>query len=218
MCSPFQVSPSGNPLAHLPSPCCYEGTSPPPPTHPLLPSCPDIPLHCSIKHSLARGPLLPLMSNKAILCHMCSWSHGSLHVYILFGWWSSPRELQGVLTSWHCCSPIPLEKEHTFLILSFLSYLFDLIPHTPAFPPFHEWLAHTSFWDYLSSSQFLEFSPSNSELANVSSSTFLPEYHHLYKSHLDQFKIATHFNLRYAYTYCFFSIALMTQLSYNLLF
>jgi hypothetical protein len=25
------------------------------------------------------------MSNKAILCHMCSWSHGSLHVYYLVG-------------------------------------------------------------------------------------------------------------------------------------
>ena len=28
-------------------------------------------------------PLLPLMSNKAILCHICSQHHGSLHVYSL---------------------------------------------------------------------------------------------------------------------------------------
>jgi hypothetical protein len=28
-----------------------------------------------------QGPLLPLMSNKAILYCICSWSHGSLHVY-----------------------------------------------------------------------------------------------------------------------------------------
>jgi hypothetical protein len=23
---------------------------------------------------------------------------------VFFGWWSSPRELQGVLAYWHCCS------------------------------------------------------------------------------------------------------------------
>jgi hypothetical protein len=30
-------------------------------------------------HSQAQGPLLPLMSKKANLCHICGWSHGSLH-------------------------------------------------------------------------------------------------------------------------------------------
>jgi hypothetical protein len=29
--------------------------------------------------------ILPLMSNKAILCHLCGQSHGSLHVYSLVG-------------------------------------------------------------------------------------------------------------------------------------
>jgi hypothetical protein len=29
--------------------------------------------------------LLPLMSNKAILCHICSHCHGYLHVYSLIG-------------------------------------------------------------------------------------------------------------------------------------
>jgi hypothetical protein len=32
------------------------------------------------------------MSNKAILCYICSWSQGFLHVYVLFGWWFSPWE------------------------------------------------------------------------------------------------------------------------------
>jgi hypothetical protein len=65
------------------SPCFYNST--PPPTHPLPPPCPGIPLHWGIKPSQDQGPLLPLMPNKAILCYMCSWSHGSLHMYFLVG-------------------------------------------------------------------------------------------------------------------------------------
>jgi hypothetical protein len=34
------------------------------------------------------------MSNRAMLCHICSRSHGSLHVYS--GLWSSPWDLQGI--------------------------------------------------------------------------------------------------------------------------
>ena len=30
-----------------------------------------------------QGPVLPLMPNIAILCYICGWSHGSLHVYSL---------------------------------------------------------------------------------------------------------------------------------------
>jgi len=30
-----------------------------------------------------QGLLFPLMPNKAILCYICRWSHGSLHVYYL---------------------------------------------------------------------------------------------------------------------------------------
>jgi hypothetical protein len=30
-------------------------------------------------------PLLPLMFSKAILCYICGWSHGPLHVYSLVG-------------------------------------------------------------------------------------------------------------------------------------
>ena len=62
--------------------------SPPPspgsPNHPHNHS-PGIPLHWGIKPSQDQGPLLPLMTNKAILCYICSWSHGSLHVYSLVG-------------------------------------------------------------------------------------------------------------------------------------
>ena len=48
-------------------------------------SRPGIPLHWGIKEVQAQGPLHPLMSNKAILCHICGQSHGSLHVYSLVG-------------------------------------------------------------------------------------------------------------------------------------
>ena len=46
---------------------------------------PGIPLHWGIEPPQAQGPLLPLMSNKVILCHICGQSHGSLHVYSLVG-------------------------------------------------------------------------------------------------------------------------------------
>ena len=66
-----------------PSPCFYEAA--PLHTHPLLPLSPGIPLHWGIEHSQDQGPLLPLMNDKVILCYICSWSHGSLHVYSLVG-------------------------------------------------------------------------------------------------------------------------------------
>ena len=64
----------------------------PQPTHPLLPPYPGIPLHWSISHSQDLGPLLPLKSNKAILCYSCCWNLGFL---VLFGWWFSPWEFWG---------------------------------------------------------------------------------------------------------------------------
>ena len=87
MFSPFQVSPYGIPYPIPLSPCLYEGAPPSTPTLPCSSSC--IPLHWAIEHPQTQKLLLPLMSIKAILCHKCSQSHGSLH--ILFGWWSSPR-------------------------------------------------------------------------------------------------------------------------------
>ena len=52
---------------------------------PTLLPCPGISLHWGIEPSQDRGSLLPLMSDKAILCYIRSWSHGSLHVYSLVG-------------------------------------------------------------------------------------------------------------------------------------
>ena len=66
----------------------------PHPTHTLPPHRPIIALHWGIEPSQDQGPLLLLMPNKAILCHICSWSYGSLHVYSLVGGsvpWSSGR-------------------------------------------------------------------------------------------------------------------------------
>ena len=56
-----------------------------PSTHPLPSPCPGIPLHWGIEPSQEQGPLLPLISSKAVLCYICGWSHGSLHVSSLVG-------------------------------------------------------------------------------------------------------------------------------------
>jgi hypothetical protein len=82
-CYPLSSFPLENSLPPSPSPCS--------PTHSLLLPGPGIPLHWGIESSQDKGPLLPLMTNKAILCYMCSWSHESLHVY--FSWWFRPWEL-----------------------------------------------------------------------------------------------------------------------------
>jgi hypothetical protein len=83
MLSPFPISHPPNSLFHLPHSCFYEHV--PLHTHPLPPPCPQIPLYWGIKPSQDQGPLLPLMPDKAILCYICSWSCGSLHVYSWVG-------------------------------------------------------------------------------------------------------------------------------------
>ena len=83
MLSPFLVSPL---KTVYPTHLCS-------PTHTLPPHCPGFALHWGIEPSQDQGPLLPLMSNKAIICYICSWSHGSLHVYS--GCLFSPWELWG---------------------------------------------------------------------------------------------------------------------------
>jgi hypothetical protein len=80
----FQIiSPSQFPLCNppipYPSPWLYEGA--PPPTHPLS----NIPLPWGIQPPQDQGPPLPLISDKAILCYICGWSHRPLHVYSLVG-------------------------------------------------------------------------------------------------------------------------------------
>jgi hypothetical protein len=77
MLSPFLVSPPKAPYPTPPYPCS--------PTYPLPLPYLGIPLQWDIEPSQDQGPLLPLMSNKAILCYICSWSSGSLHVYSLVG-------------------------------------------------------------------------------------------------------------------------------------
>ena len=58
---------------------------------PLLPNPPNpipgpgIHLYWGKEPSQDQEPLLPLMPNRAILCYICSWSHGWLHVYTLVG-------------------------------------------------------------------------------------------------------------------------------------
>jgi len=72
-----------NPLSHPPSPCFYNGV--PPPIHSFPTSHPNIPLHWGIKPWQDQGLILPLVPNKAILCYICNWSHGSVHVCFLGG-------------------------------------------------------------------------------------------------------------------------------------
>jgi hypothetical protein len=80
---PFPGLLSRNPKSYFLSLWLYEGA--PPPTYPLPPSHTGIPLHWGIEPSQAQGLLLPLMVNKVILCHICSRSPRSLHVYSLVG-------------------------------------------------------------------------------------------------------------------------------------
>jgi hypothetical protein len=65
-------------------PCLYVG--PPPPTQPLQFSCaPAFPYTGALGISIEPQCRGMLMSNKAILCHICSQSHVSFHVYSLVG-------------------------------------------------------------------------------------------------------------------------------------
>jgi hypothetical protein len=80
---PLSDYPTWNPPSHHPSACFYEGF--PTSTHPLPPYHPHIPLHWGVKPSRHQGSLLPLMPDKAILCYICGWRHGSLHMYSLLG-------------------------------------------------------------------------------------------------------------------------------------
>ena len=76
MIIPFPLSP---PHTHHPIPL----SSLPPPTPDS--HCSGIRLQWGIKPPQDQGPPLPLMPDKAILCYICSWSNGCLHVYTLVG-------------------------------------------------------------------------------------------------------------------------------------
>jgi hypothetical protein len=121
----FPGLPFRNPLSHSPSPCLYEGLTS---THPFPSSRPGIPLHQGIKYPQAQGPFLPLISNKAILCHICSWSYRYLHVYSLVGspvsgiFWRS-GQLILLLPLWGCDLP------------QLLKFLLQLLHQGPTLSP-----------------------------------------------------------------------------------
>jgi hypothetical protein len=69
----FQIL-SPFPVSHLETPYPIPPT-PASPSNPLLLPHPGIPLHWVTGYSQGHGPLLPLISNKAILCYICSWMH-----------------------------------------------------------------------------------------------------------------------------------------------
>jgi hypothetical protein len=98
MFSSFQVSSSETPYPVL-LPLSLWRCSP---IYSLLFSCPGFPLHWGIEHPQAQGSLLPLMSNKVILCHICGQHRGSLHVYSLVG--GLVLGALGGPACWHCCS------------------------------------------------------------------------------------------------------------------
>ena len=83
MLSPFPVSPQ--PFLYpvlLPSASMRVLFHPPPPSPPNSHS--NL-LHRGIKPPQDQEPPLPLMLDNAILCYICNWSHGSLHVCSLVG-------------------------------------------------------------------------------------------------------------------------------------
>jgi hypothetical protein len=109
MFSPSQVSL----LYYPPFLCLYEGALSHPPT-PIF-------LHWGIEYPLAQGPPLLLMSNKAILCHICGQHHGSLRIYYLVGGpvpGSSRRS--GLLPPWGCKLPRLLQSLLQLPHLNFL--------------------------------------------------------------------------------------------------
>jgi hypothetical protein len=91
-CYPLFQFPLHKPLSPPTSFCLPEGA--PPPTHPLLPHHPSIPLPWVTEPPQDQGSPLPVMPNKG---------HPLLHIQleqrvplcVLFGWWFSPWEIWG---------------------------------------------------------------------------------------------------------------------------
>jgi hypothetical protein len=109
MLSPFPVPPLETPIPSSLSLLLWGWSL----THPLLPPYPGIPPHWGIEPSQDQGPLLLLMSNKAILCYICRWSHRFLHVYSFVG----DLALRA-LVGWFVVLPMdckPLQLLHSFL-------------------------------------------------------------------------------------------------------
>jgi hypothetical protein len=87
-----------------------------------------IPLHWGIKPSQDQGSPLTLMPDKAILCYICCWSSGSLHVYfvvVVSG--LVPWELRGGLIGWYCCSSYMYINIHIIHIYNIHTYKYAYI-------------------------------------------------------------------------------------------
>jgi hypothetical protein len=124
MLSPSQVSCSETPYS-LPLPLPLWGCSL---TYPLLLPHPGMPLHWGINHPQVHEPFPPLMSNNAILWHICSWSHGSLHVYYLVDC-LVPRS-SGGLAGWPPVAPLPPWHANPLSSFSRFSNAFNTIHET----------------------------------------------------------------------------------------
>lgn len=123
MLSPFLVTPlqHPHPIHSFPSPLPLWGCSPT--HHPFLPHCSSIPLHWGIKPPQDHGLPLALMSDKAILCCLSIWSHGSFTIHSLVGGivpgstgWSSQPTL---FFQWCCIllfSPTPSASSPTRMV------------------------------------------------------------------------------------------------------
>ena len=83
-CYPPSLFPLYNHSMPSPLPSCFYEGAPHPHTHSFHTALAS-PLYWSIERPQDQVSLLPLMPDKAILSYICSWSHGSLHVYSLVG-------------------------------------------------------------------------------------------------------------------------------------
>jgi hypothetical protein len=96
MISLFPVAPPQSPIPYTLSFASMR-VLPYPPTQ-----CSSVPLRWGTKTPQNQGPPLTLISDKAILCYLCIWSHGSLPVHFLVS-----AQVLGALggpASQHCSS------------------------------------------------------------------------------------------------------------------
>jgi hypothetical protein len=114
---PISRSPLQNPPIPFSLPPPIWGCSP---THLLPSSQPSTLLHWGIEHPQAWGSLLPLMSNKAILCHICSRSHRATGpsmrtLWLVVQFPPTPKELTLLLPPGSCKHPQILQSLLQFL-------------------------------------------------------------------------------------------------------
>ena len=81
-CCPPSLCPLPNPLIPSPSPLPLRGGTPP--THTLQHQPSTIPLHWDIKPPQNQRSPLPLIPDKAVLCYICTWSHGPIPYTFFF--------------------------------------------------------------------------------------------------------------------------------------